>query len=357
MNDRGGHAVRDLDQRRGWARVRAAAACLAGVAVFAVTAAGVVAIALGAAARFWSWVSGTGFDDFALWSWLPGGAAALAGLAVIVSFLGAFWYFWWGASPQVLREIGAQPLAREHGPVLYNVVEALSIGIGRPMPDLCVVDDPAPNALSLRGRRRRVLVVTRGCADLGRDELEAVCAHELGHLWADDAHWVTSGMVALARASRFGRLLLVLGMAVLILAAYVTLEGHAFLWGVGLTGLALVVLGFLSSSVLRRLELSVRRHADEIADVAAINLAKNPTALGAACAQLAAHGGRVTRTGWRCELMWFELLEESDPTDPRGEELNARSHRELVDRAVAAYATAKVPLPESVATLRALYPA
>lgn len=350
MNDRVG-AVQDLDGRRGWARIRAVVACLVGVSVFALTAAGLVCIAFAAAARFWSWISGTGFADSPVWDWLPGGAAAFGAFAVAVSFLGAFWYFWWGASPQVLREVGARRLDDGEYDVLFNVVEALSIGIGRSMPDLHVAEELAPNALSVRGRGRRDLVVTTGCSELARDQLEAMCAHELGHLWADDAHWVTSGMVALRRASRFGGVLITLGMALLALAAYAAYEVQAFLWSVALTGLALLALGFVSKSVLRRLERSVRGHADEIADVVAVRLAKNPASLGSVCARLASNDRRVTRTGWRSELMWFEMVESSDPGDSRAGEFNARSHRELLERAVAAYATASVPLPDPVADL------
>ncbi len=192
--------VSGLDHRRGWARVHALVACLVGVSIFALSAAAFVMIGFAATARFWSWVTGTSFLDSPVWTWAPGGAGAFGAFAVVVSFVGAFWYFWRGASPQVLREVDAQPIDTSVNSIVSNVVDALSIGLGRQAPVLYVTDDPAPNTLSLRSRRARSLVVTTGCATLTRDELEALCAHELGHLWANDAHWVTSGMVALARA-------------------------------------------------------------------------------------------------------------------------------------------------------------
>ncbi len=345
-------AVGSLDRRRGWARIRALVACLVGVLIFALSAAAFVMIGFAAAARLWSWVTSSSFLDAPVWSWAPGGAGALGALAVAVSFLGAFWYFWWGASPAVLNEVDAKRLDLATAPEVANVVEALSIGIGQTAPTLYVTDDPTPNALSLRSRRSRILVITSGCSTLTRDELEALCAHELGHLWATDAHWVTSGMVALARARRFGTRILVIGTLLFGLVAGLAYYAEVYLWSAGLTGIALVVLGWVSRHSLRRLEFSVRRHADEIADVAAIRHARNPASLGSVCAKLAANPDRVSPVGWRSELMWFEAVESPDAaTDDTGSDVvaaNRRSRQELLGRAVAAYATARVPLPTDV---------
>jgi len=349
-------AITSLDRRRGWARIRAAVACIAGVSVFGSSAAAVVMIAFAAAARLWSWVEHESIVDAPVWTWAPGGAGALGALAIIVSFIGAFWHFWRGASRQVLDEVQARPLDHRSATTLVNVVEALSIGIGRPMPVLYVTDDEVPNALSLKSGGKRTLIVTGGCSSLTRDELEALCAHELGHLWARDAQWVTSGMVALARARRFGSLVLGLGGALFLLVAGVAQYGDTILWSTGLIALALLALGWMSKTTLRTLEFSVRRHADEIADVAAVRLAKNPQSLGSLCVRLAANPDRVSPAGWRSELMWFEAVEAVEPADPRNPESaaqhalaiaasNVRSNHELLDRASKAYAEARVPLP------------
>ena len=336
------------------------AACLTGVAVFALSAAGLVMIAFAAAARTWSFFTREAITDSPVWKWAPGGAGVLAGLAVVVSFGGAFWYFWRGASRQVLTEVAAVPLDRNQFPGFFNVVEALSIGVGRQMPTLYVTDDPVPNVMSLRSNRGRSLVLTTGCAALPRDEVEAMCAHEIGHLWAHDAHWVTSGMVALARARRFGGLIVTLGTLLIVLVASIAYYGDVVLWSTGVVALLLLGLGVVSKTALRRLELSVRRHADEIADVVAVKLAKNPSSLGAVCARLAANPGRVSPVGWRSELLWFESVEPVDALDgavasanttalrvpqPDLAMVNARSNAELTQRSIRAYAEARVPLP------------
>jgi Zn-dependent protease with chaperone function len=351
-----------LDRRRGWARISAVVACFAGVAVFAVSAAALVMILFAATARAWSFFTHKSIVDAPVWTWAPGGAGALGLLAIAISFVGAFWYFWRGASPQVLREVEAVPLNHASAAQLVNVVEALSIGIGKTPPQLFVTQDDVPNAMSLRSRRSRTLVVTSGCSSLTRDQLEAMCAHELGHLWALDSHWVTSGMVALARARRFGSVIIGLGTALFGLVAAVGYYGDTILWSTGLIAVLLLGLGGLAKATLRRLEFSVRGHADEIADVVAVKLARNPQSLGSVCARLAANPDRVSPAGWRSELLWFEAVEAIGvpPVDDANRQqyaaviavANGRSNRELIDRAVKAYAEARVPLPPEVAAMR-----
>lgn len=349
-----------LDRRRGWARVRAMVACLTGVAVFALSAAGLVMILFAAAARTWSFFTDQSITESPVWRWAPGGAGVLGALAIVVSLGGAFWYFWRGASRQVLAEVAAMPLDRQRFPGFFNVVEALSIGVGKPMPDLYLTDDPVPNVMSLRSVRRRALVLTTGCASLPCDEVEAMCAHEIGHLWAQDAHWVTSGMVALARARRFGGFIVGLGSMLFVVVGAVAYYGDVVLWSTGLVALGLLGLGIVSKTTLRRLEVSVRHHADEIADVVAVQLAKNPQSLGSVCARLAANPNRVSPVGWRSELLWFESVEPVELVPSAAAQqnealrqanaaaidaVNQRSHAELIERATKAYAEARVPLP------------
>lgn len=342
----------DLDRRRGWARARAAVACLAGVFVFACSAAGLAMIVVVAIARAWSFFGSRDFTDVPIWRLAPGGTEVMALLAVVVSFGGAFWYFWRGASAAVLHEVQAVPLDPVAGRMAIDIVEALSIGLGKLPPRMWVTEDPVPNAVSLRSSRGRDLCLTTGAMVLPRDELEALCAHELGHLWATDAHWVTSGMVALARARRFGGLVLGLGVGLFLVVAGVAKYTDLILWSTALVAIALGALGIVSRTVLRRLELAVRRHADEIADVAAVLLAKNPASLGQLCARLAIIEQRVSPVRWRSELLWFEAVEQIDPKDEAAVQLAAaRTRTELVGRAVRAYSEARVPLPDAVRVL------
>lgn len=333
--------------------------------MIAVSTTAVALIVVAGVARCWTWIRGRSIESAGVWG-VAGETALAAGVVgVVLSFGIGFVWFWRGAVDAVLGEVGAIRVDAD-GVIAHrsgkptpsraevdarrrtaNLVEELSIGLGRPAPELWVTDDPTPNALSMRSSRRRAICVTSGVASLPRDELEAMLAHEMGHLWALDAHWVGSGMVALARGRRAGLVLMTAGAVLLFLLVAGAVNGGRVLWSTGLFAIALTVLGASCTPILRRLELSMRRHADEIADVAAVRLARNPGALADLCARLAEDDTPVRTAGWRSELMWFEMVEaadlagEVDPTAP------VRTRRELVERAIAAYATAGAAVPEA----------
>ena len=351
----------DLVRRRGWARISAVVACLFGTAVFGLSVAGLVLLGFVAVARFWSFWGDTEFADVPIWRWAPGGAAVIAVSVVVLSLLGVFLFYWRGAGRQVLHEVRAEPADRVRHRRFINIAEGLAIGMGRPAPVVWVVPEDVPNALSVRTSRERILIVTEGCDKLPRDEIEAICAHEMGHLWADDAHWVTSGMVVLARARKLSGWITVGGVAVVMIVAGLAWESEfeLVLWSTGLMGLAAAVLGVVSHFPLRRLEVGVRRNADRIADVVAVTLAKNPESLGKVCARLGEDERRVRHVGWRSELLWFETIEGSSSAAPARHffaasnddaadlltleaDMLRRGAQELRERARAAYAAAGV---------------
>lgn len=67
---------------------------------------------------------------------------------------------------------------------LYNIVENLSIQLNLPMPEVYIIEDPAPNAFAAgRDPKHSIVCATSGIIKLMNDsELEAVMAHEMGHV-------------------------------------------------------------------------------------------------------------------------------------------------------------------------------
>lgn len=65
-----------------------------------------------------------------------------------------------------------------------NVVEEMSIASGIKLPKTYIIDEPDPNAFATgRNPENSSIVVTKGLLDiLKRDELQAVAAHEMGHI-------------------------------------------------------------------------------------------------------------------------------------------------------------------------------
>lgn len=79
---------------------------------------------------------------------------------------------------------GAKEVRKADEPRLYRIVENLSITEGMPMPKVYVIDDAAPNAFATgRDPKHAHVAATKGIIELMSDrELEAVMAHEMGHV-------------------------------------------------------------------------------------------------------------------------------------------------------------------------------
>ncbi|MET1033067.1 MAG: M48 family metallopeptidase [Candidatus Saccharimonadales bacterium] len=101
---------------------------------------------------------------------------------IVASVYALIQYF--AASKIALAMNGAKEVTKKDAPRLYRTVENLSIATGMPMPKVYVIDDPAPNAFATgRDPQHAVVAASSGLLDIMDDqELEAVMAHELGHV-------------------------------------------------------------------------------------------------------------------------------------------------------------------------------
>lgn len=114
----------------------------------------------------------------------PGfGPAGLVMAFIIWIILTLTSYF--GGDSIFLAVSGAKRIKPADHPVLYNIVEEMKIASGLPrVPDVYIIDDPAPNAFAT-GRKPETasVAVTSGLLErLDRDELQGVVAHEIGHI-------------------------------------------------------------------------------------------------------------------------------------------------------------------------------
>lgn len=107
------------------------------------------------------------------------------------------------ASKVALAVTGAKAIQKADNPRLYRVVENLSIATGLPTPKVYLIDDPAPNAFATgRDPRHASVAATTGLLAIMNDtELEAVMAHELGHVKNYD---IRVTMIAFGLASAIG---------------------------------------------------------------------------------------------------------------------------------------------------------
>ncbi|MCU1351885.1 MAG: Zn-dependent endoprotease HtpX [Acidimicrobiales bacterium] len=354
--------IRDLDKRRAWAKARAPLWFTVGLAIISVFNAMLVVVLLAGAARLTSWANHHRFADAAVWRWLPFAVEGMAALAFVLSLAYLLLHVVSAAPNAILRDIGATHLPDGEATQVRNVVAALAIGLGTTPPELWVVDDPAPNALSVRNRRRKVLAFTTGLNALPRTEIEAVCAHEMAHLHAIDAQWVAAAGASVTRARRYADATTGLGILAIVLFLG-GLKVDVFLPSWAAIGVVMVVLGTVTKALLKRMNERIRSEADDLADVAAVHLAGNPYALGTVLDRLATDARRVRRSSWRSELLWFETVEELEtgaelePGAVEGDAVaalvlaageaasNRKVHQEIQRRAVAAYATARRERP------------
>jgi heat shock protein HtpX len=163
-----------------------------------------------------------------------------AWLIIIAAIAFTYALFAWFANGSMIASwTGARPVTKDEYPELVRAVENASIGAGlEQAPQVRVVDDPSPNAFAAGGSPKSAYIAaTTGLLGMmDKRELEAVVAHEVGHVRNRDVRLmsltaVLVGVVALVadialRLAFFGGgrrrggnpILMIIGIVMLILA-------------------------------------------------------------------------------------------------------------------------------------------
>lgn len=177
---------------------------------------------------------------------------------------------------------GAHQIEKKDNPRLYRIVENLAITLGMPMPKVYVIDDPAPNAFATgRNPQHAVVAATTGLMDVMEDnELEAVMAHEMGHVQNYD---IRVSMIAFGLVSAIG----VLSDLVL----------HMFFFGgdrrentnplMLVLGLVIVVLAPIMAAIV---QMAISRQREYLADASGAMTTRDPESLARALEKLQAYG-------------------------------------------------------------------
>lgn len=159
--------------------------------------------------------------------------------------IGAFIYAlvqYFAAGKLAVAMTGAREIQKRDNPRLYRIVENLAITTGMPTPKVYIIDDAAPNAFATgRDPKHAIVAATTGLMDIMDDrELEAVMAHEMGHVQNYDIRlsMITFGLVSaigimsdiILRTMIFGSdnrnthpLVLIIGLVVVILSPFVAM--------------------------------------------------------------------------------------------------------------------------------------
>lgn len=244
---------------------------------------------------------------------------------VIAAAYAFFQYFF--AARQAVALSGGVPVEKADEPRLYRIVENLSIATGTPMPQVYLIDDPAPNAFATgRDPEHAVVAATTGLLAIMDDaELEGVMAHELGHVRNYDIRvsMIVFGLVvavgflsdAFLRLAFFGR------------GGNGNGGGNPALLIVGLVSM---VLAPIVASVV---QLSISRQREYLADATSALTTRHPDALARALLKLESAGRPMQRQNSSMAHLWI-----ADPMRPG-----------VMDRLFSTHP----PLPDRIARLRA----
>jgi len=176
-----------------------------------------------------------------------------------------------------LASSGAQPISREDGPRIYQIVERLAAKANIPVPKIYFIPTDSPNAFATgRNPSHASVAVTRGILDICDDEeIEGVLAHELGHVKNRDI--LTSAVVAtLAGAiTMIGRMLMYAEM----FGGFGGGGRDNDRRGGAISALAMMILAPLAATLI---QLAISRSREYEADATGARITGNPQGLARA---------------------------------------------------------------------------
>ena len=202
---------------------------------------------------------------------MVGGESGMVLALVLGLALNGFSYFF--SDRIVLASYGAQVIGPEDAPALHAIVANLAQRAGLPMPRIAIIGEDTPNAFATgRDPDHAVVAVTEGLMRiLSRPELEAVIAHELGHVKHRDI--------------LIGSLAAVLAQAIMFLSRMAIWftprddEGRSN----PIAGIAIMILGPIAALLL---QMAVSRSREYMADDYSAHLTGRPDMLASALERL-----------------------------------------------------------------------
>ena len=169
---------------------------------------------------------------------------------------------------------------------LYNIVEELSIASGLPMPKVYVIETPAMNAFATgMNPKKSIVAITTGLRErLTRQEIQAVMAHEMSHIYNRDVRFMTFASIML------GTIVIISEIAL-----------RSMVWGGGsssrssgsssggkgggggiaqiLVLVVVVALAILAPILARMFYFSLSRKREYLADATSVNFTRDPVSL------------------------------------------------------------------------------
>jgi len=196
---------------------------------------------------------------------------------------------------------GAKEIAKSDNPRFYRIVENLSITVGSPMPKVYIIDDSAPNAFATgRDPNHAIVAATAGLIDIMSDsELEAVMAHEMGHVANYD---IRVSMITFGLVSAIGIL------SDIFLRMIIGGDDDNASPVVYVVGIIALILAPIVAVIV---QMAISRQREFLADATSAMTTRNPEALASALEKLRTYGRPMKRQSTASAHIFF-----SNPLKP-----------------------------------------
>ena len=192
--------------------------------------------------------------------------------AVAIALAEALWAYYRGSSV-IIGAVHGDDLTPESvkEQTVLDVVNEMALAAHMPVPRVCLMEDPAPNAFAAgRDPQHSVICVTRGLVDqLDREELQGAIAHELAHIRGHDTRVTQMATVMVG------------GFALLSdFVLYETADDSGTpIPGIRLIAVPVVILGGLGWLFSKVVAIALSRQREYLADAASVEFTRNPQAL------------------------------------------------------------------------------
>ena len=239
---------------------------------------------------------------------------------VVATVYALIQYF--AASGLAVSMAGGRQIQKADDPRLYRIIENLAITDGLPTPKVYIVNDPAPNAFATgRNPKTASVAATTGLLELMDDqELEAVMAHEMGHVQNYD---IRVSMIV------FG-LVVAVGFIADMFLRIAFFGGGRSRNNNGGNPLVLVfglVAMIIAPLVAGAVQAAISRQREYLADATSAMTTRNPDALASALDKLGTYGRPMQRQNSTMSHLWI-----SDPMKPGFMSKLFSTHPPIADR-------------------------
>ena len=198
--------------------------------------------------------------------------------------LGLNFFSYWFSDKIALKMAGAREVSEFDAPDLHAAIQNLAVSAGIPKPRVYVIPDDSPNAFATgRNPSHAAVAVTAGIMRiLNRRELEAVIAHEMGHIRNRDT------LIMPVTATIAGAITMIAQMAqwALMFGGFGRSSDDDG-GGIGdiVVGLLMIILAPIAATII---QLAISRAREFDADATGAHIVGDPMALASALEKLEA---------------------------------------------------------------------